>query len=89
VDGVHLDAAAIDGAIALLRGLGRDGLDQHPCVGPERSDFVLPGCAIFEAIRGVWPVGSVTVADRGLREGMLLRMMRSGDRRQGRQAVLF
>jgi exopolyphosphatase/guanosine-5'-triphosphate,3'-diphosphate pyrophosphatase len=76
VDGVHLTAEATEAALALLRGLGRAGLERHPCVGPDRAEFVLPGCAIFEAIRTVWPVAEVTVADRGLREGMLLRMMR-------------
>ncbi len=76
VDGVELSAEATSDALALLRGLGRDGLQTHPCVGADRADFVLPGCAIFEAIRSVWPAGGVTVADRGLREGMLLRMMR-------------
>ena len=60
-----------------LLALGRDGLAAHPCVGPERVEFVLPGCAVFAAIRQVWPVPTVTVADRGLREGMLLRMMRA------------
>jgi exopolyphosphatase/guanosine-5'-triphosphate,3'-diphosphate pyrophosphatase len=78
VDGMELSAEATDAALTLLRGLGPDGLGRHPCVGPERAAFVLPGCAIFEAIREVWPVGDVTVADRGLREGMLLRMMRQG-----------
>ena len=78
VDGVRLSGEATDAALALLRGLGRDGLGRHPCVGPERAEFVLPGCAIFEAIRGTWPVEDVIVADRGLREGMLLRMMRQG-----------
>src|SRR5581483_5896166 len=57
---------------------------QHPCVGPERADFVLPGCAIFDAIRRMWPAPRVTVADRGLREGMLLRMMRAERARTGR-----
>jgi exopolyphosphatase/guanosine-5'-triphosphate,3'-diphosphate pyrophosphatase len=76
VDGLVLSAAATDSALGLLRGLGREGLDRHPCVGPDRADFVLPGCAIFEGIRGMWPAREVTVADRGLREGMLLRMMR-------------
>jgi exopolyphosphatase/guanosine-5'-triphosphate,3'-diphosphate pyrophosphatase len=52
-------------------------------VGAERADFVLPGCAIFEAIRRMWPVQRVTVADRGLREGMLLRMMRERPARFG------
>ncbi len=81
VDGIQLSAEAADRALALLRGLGRDGLSAHPCVGPDRSEFVLPGCAIFEAIRNVWPADSVIVADRGLREGMLLRMIRQAPRR--------
>ena len=84
VDGVHLTAADAYAAMALLRGLGREGLDRHPCVGPDRSAFVLPGCAIFEAISTIWPAPEVTVADRGLREGMLLRMMRHGAPRQKR-----
>ena len=76
VDGRVLSAVAADGALSVLRGLGRDGLALHPCVGAERADFVLPGCAVFEAIRRTWPASEVVVADRGLREGMLLRMMR-------------
>jgi len=76
VDGVRLTAADAHAALKLLRGLGREGLNRHPCVGPDRSAFVLPGCAIFEAISTVWPAPDVIVADRGLREGMLLRMMR-------------
>jgi exopolyphosphatase/guanosine-5'-triphosphate,3'-diphosphate pyrophosphatase len=77
VDGVVLAADVAHAAIAQLRSLGRDGLMHHPCVGPERADFVLTGCAIFEAIHDVFPAAEVMVADRGLREGMLLRMMRA------------
>ncbi len=84
VDGVRLSSEDAHAALALLRGLGREGLNRHPCVGPERSAFVLPGCAIFEAISTVWPAPDVTVADRGLREGMLLRMMRHGAARPKR-----
>jgi len=80
VDGIVLSAEAADEALAELRALGRDGLAAHPCVGPDRVEFVLPGCAVFEAIRQTWPMAEVTVADRGLREGMLLRMMRQGQR---------
>ena len=76
VDGTVLSVAAADQALGTLRTLGRDGLAMHPCVGADRVDFVLPGCAIFEAIRRQWPLGPVIVADRGLREGMLLQMMR-------------
>ena len=86
VDGTVLSAEAADQALAILRGLGRDGLAAHPCVGPERVEFVLPGCAVFEAIRQTWPMAEVTVADRGLREGMLLRMMRQA-RNRGRLPI--
>jgi exopolyphosphatase/guanosine-5'-triphosphate,3'-diphosphate pyrophosphatase len=79
VDGVALSSADAAAALAFLRALGREGLLLHPCVGPDRVDFVLPGCAVFAAINQVWPAQQIIVADRGLREGMLLRMIR-GDR---------
>lgn len=78
VDGQVLTDAVAAAALASLRALGRDGLCRHPCVGSERAELVLPGCAVFEAIRRTWPAASVTVADRGLREGMITRMMRDG-----------
>ena len=77
VDGAVLTAGEAGVAVASLRAMGRDALARHPCVGPDRADFVLPGCAIFEAIHRLWPSPQVVVADRGLREGMLLRMMRA------------
>ncbi len=81
VDGTVLTAVAAGRALKLLRELGKDGLAAHPCIGPDRMEFVLPGCAVFEAIRRVWPVGDVIVADRGLREGMLIRLMRQASGR--------
>ncbi len=80
VDGQVLSRAAAQGAVWALRAMGRERLAAHPCVGPERADFVLPGCAIYTAIHTMWPVPTVTVADRGLREGMLLRLIRDGRR---------
>lgn len=47
----------------------------NACIGRERADLVLAGCAIFEAIRRAFPSDRVRIADRGLREGILLRMM--------------
>ncbi|MBW8270542.1 Ppx/GppA family phosphatase [Caldovatus sp. SYSU G05006] len=85
VDGQTLDCAAADAALGDLFALGREGLAAHPCVGPERAEFVLPGCAVYAAIRQVWPTPRLTVADRGLREGMLMRMIRA-DRAAGRSA---
>src|SRR3712207_1491983 len=49
----------------------------NPCIGRERADLVLAGCAIFEAIRREWPCRRLRVADRGLREGMLVQLMRA------------
>jgi len=85
VDGQTLDCAAADAALCDLFALGREGLAAHPCVGPERVEFVLPGCAVYAAIRQVWPAPRLTVADRGLREGMLMRMIRA-DRAAARAA---
>jgi len=85
VDGAVLTGAAAEAALAVLRALGPDGLSAHPCVGPDRVEFVLPGCAVFAAITRVWPAPRVVVADRGLREGMLLRLMRA-DRQRPRSA---
>ncbi|NVN10268.1 MULTISPECIES: Ppx/GppA phosphatase family protein [Nguyenibacter] len=75
VDGtILLSGPALD-AIRTLAALGPSGLRQHPCVGPDRAVYVMPGCAIFEAIHAIWPVPEIIVADRGLRDGMLLRMI--------------
>ena len=85
VDGSTLDCEAADAALGDLFAMGRAELAAHPCVGPERVDYVLPGCAIYAAIRRIWPTRSLRVADRGLREGMLLRMMRA-DREAARRS---
>jgi exopolyphosphatase/guanosine-5'-triphosphate,3'-diphosphate pyrophosphatase len=47
----------------------------NACIGPDRADLVLAGCAILEAIRRRWPSQRMRVADRGLREGLLTDMM--------------
>jgi exopolyphosphatase/guanosine-5'-triphosphate,3'-diphosphate pyrophosphatase len=85
VDGIALSRHEADEALSSLRSLGRDALALHPCVGPERADFVLPGCAIYAAIASMWPAPAVVVADRGLREGMLLRMIRADRARADRR----
>jgi exopolyphosphatase/guanosine-5'-triphosphate,3'-diphosphate pyrophosphatase len=47
----------------------------QPCIGHERADLVLAGCAILEALLRVWPCQRLRVADRGLREGILATLM--------------
>ncbi|HEY4041971.1 MAG TPA: Ppx/GppA family phosphatase [Rhodopila sp.] len=85
VDGIELCSQEAAAALSHLRDLGREGLMSHPCVGPDRVEFVLPGCAVFAAITRLWPAPHVIVADRGLREGLLLRLMRADRLRQGRR----
>ncbi|HEY0105599.1 MAG TPA: hypothetical protein VGB91_05895, partial [Rhizomicrobium sp.] len=46
------------------------------CVGADRADLIVPGCAVFAAIAMLWPCGRLRVADRGLREGMLRELAR-------------
>ena len=64
VDGIALPSREAADALMHLRTIGREGLMQHPCVGPDRVEFVLPGCAVFAAITRVWPAPQVIVADR-------------------------
>jgi exopolyphosphatase/guanosine-5'-triphosphate,3'-diphosphate pyrophosphatase len=84
VDGIALTRQEADEALSDLRAMDRDALIRHPCVGPDRADFVMPGCAIYAAIASMWPAPDVVVADRGLREGMLLRMIRADRARRDR-----
>lgn len=78
VDGSWLELTAIRGICASLRLLDRAGRAANPCIGFERTDLVLAGCAILEGILRVWPVPRLRVADRGLREGILLNLMHAG-----------
>ena len=47
----------------------------HPCIGEERADLVVAGCAILEALYRFWPASRLRVADRGVREGVLVELM--------------
>jgi exopolyphosphatase / guanosine-5'-triphosphate,3'-diphosphate pyrophosphatase len=71
VDGSSLTFDQIAAVSAHLAGLDLAGRAASPCVGRERADLVLSGCAILDAICETWPVGQLRVADRGVREGIL------------------
>jgi len=75
VDGMVIDTASIKNLNAMLAGMTCESRANHPCIGPERADLVAMGCAILEAVCRRWPVGRIRVADRGIREGLLLGMM--------------
>lgn len=75
VDGLWMTRGELDATINALLGMSFDRRVSHPCIGRDRADLVLPGCAIFEAIRREWPTDRVRVADRGLREGILISLI--------------
>jgi len=75
VDGLWMTREQIDATMSALLAMPFDRRVAHPCIGKDRADLVLPGCAIFEAIRREWPTDRVRVADRGLREGILISLM--------------
>jgi exopolyphosphatase/guanosine-5'-triphosphate,3'-diphosphate pyrophosphatase len=75
VDGSILTFDQIEIVSRHLAGLDIEGRAANPCVGRERADLVLSGCAILDAICATWPVGRLRVADRGIREGILFDLM--------------
>jgi exopolyphosphatase / guanosine-5'-triphosphate,3'-diphosphate pyrophosphatase len=75
VDGLWMESDEVDRMTAKLLGWDFDRRVANPCIGPDRADLVLAGCAILEAIRAAWPTKRLRVADRGLREGMLSELM--------------
>lgn len=75
VDGLWLSDAEVSAMQAKLLSWDFAGRAANPCIGPDRADLVLAGCAILEAIRRRWPSPRMRVADRGLREGLLTDMM--------------
>ncbi len=77
IDGLWMSEEDVDCAIARLRAMSFEHRAAHGCIGPDRADLVLAGCAIFEAIRRAFPSDRVRIADRGLREGLLITMMRA------------
>jgi len=76
IDGVWLNDADITTVIERLLGMSYQERAANNCISVERADLVLAGCAILDAIRTAFPLPRLRVADRGLREGMLVEMMR-------------
>ncbi len=75
IDGLWMAEAEIDEALAQLRDMSYEERAANGCIGHERADLVLAGCAILEAIRRAFPAQRVRIADRGLREGILVQLM--------------
>ena len=79
VDGATLDFDEVQQVSERLRAMACEERASHPCIGAERAKLVVAGCAVLEAIMRRWSVGSIRVADRGVREGIIFEMMRKAD----------
>lgn len=76
IDGVWMNDADITATVTRLLNMSYQERANNNCISVERADLVLAGCAILDAIRNAFPLPRLRVADRGLREGMLVEMMR-------------
>ncbi|MEP2829470.1 Ppx/GppA phosphatase family protein [Parvibaculum sp.] len=85
VDGIWISPEEVRNVTQSLLEMDYESRAAHPCVGQERADLVLAGCAIFEAIARAWPADRLRVADRGLREGILLSLMEADVRKRKRR----
>ncbi|MDT9599050.1 Ppx/GppA phosphatase family protein [Sphingosinicella rhizophila] len=81
VDGLMVPAESMRAVSQMLSGMSMEERSRLPCIGGERADLVVAGCAILEAIMDIWPANILGVADRGIREGILRSLMaRDGHR---------
>ncbi|WP_202131560.1 Ppx/GppA phosphatase family protein [Aurantiacibacter rhizosphaerae] len=75
VDGLIVPSDAMRNISQHLSGLSAVERSQLDCIGSDRADLVVAGCAILEAILEIWPAERLGVADRGIREGILRSLM--------------
>jgi exopolyphosphatase/guanosine-5'-triphosphate,3'-diphosphate pyrophosphatase len=74
IDGLIVPASAMRDISQALAAASIDERATFGCIGRERADLVVAGCAILEGIMDLWPATRVGVADRGIREGILRRL---------------
>jgi exopolyphosphatase/guanosine-5'-triphosphate,3'-diphosphate pyrophosphatase len=84
VDGLWMTRAECEQTAERLLSVDLAARAQEPCIGADRADLVLAGAAILQAVQELWPCERVRVADRGLREGLLLSLMAEPPRRRRR-----
>lgn len=75
IDGLQVPTASMREISETMSRMDREERSQFPCIGFERADLVVAGCAILEAIMDIWPAPTLGVADRGIREGILRSLM--------------
>ena len=75
VDGLVVPSQAMRAISERLSVMALEERRTLPCIGPDRADLVVAGCAILESILDIWPADRLGVADRGIREGILRSLM--------------
>ncbi len=75
IDGIKLSITDLRDTITTLLKMRPSERFNHPCIGPDRVDFIISGCAIFDAISNIWPTSDITIADRGVREGIIISLL--------------
>ncbi len=75
VDGLRMTSDQIEAVIRRYLDLGPSGRRRDPRIGPDRQALIMSGSAILQALLRVWPTDRLSVADRGLREGLLYAQM--------------
>jgi len=75
IDGLIVPTDSMRGISERLAGMSVAERRLLPCIGSERADLVIAGCAILESILDIWPAERLGVADRGIREGILRGLM--------------
>jgi exopolyphosphatase / guanosine-5'-triphosphate,3'-diphosphate pyrophosphatase len=75
IDGLWMTTRDADVVISKLRNQNYKERAANPCIGTERADLVLAGCAIYDAVARAFPSEKIRIADRGLREGILIQLM--------------
>jgi exopolyphosphatase/guanosine-5'-triphosphate,3'-diphosphate pyrophosphatase len=75
VDGLHVPIEAMHTISTMIAEMDFEERAALPCIGHDRADLVVAGCAILEAILEIWPAKKLGVADRGIREGILRSLM--------------
>ncbi len=85
VDGLWLTLSDVETVTKRLIAMSYEERSAEPCIGPERADLVVCGCAILDALLIEWPTERIRVADRGLREGILVGLARAHNRERDRR----
>ena len=80
IDGHVFSTLAIYDVIKRLMKLNDAELAMYPCINDDHAHIIQFGCAILQAFLGIWSVKQIRIADRGLKEGVLLRLIRKDQR---------